>query len=164
MGGRGLGLILSRTYSAQAGNAAKLGAFGYGWSGSYSDYLTIEESGKEVTLTAGDGSTVPFTEASKGVYAAADWNQDLLTGSTEAGFTLTTPDQTKCEFSGDRQARKADHPTATKRRSATPKPANSESHRPGRPQITLAYNGEGLLEARKTQWGTWSNTPTKAKT
>jgi Domain of unknown function (DUF6531) len=60
VGGLGVGLDLVRSYSAQAAaKASSPGAFGYGWTNSFSDHLTSEESGSKLTLTQSDGSTVP---------------------------------------------------------------------------------------------------------
>ncbi|HEY8502812.1 MAG TPA: DUF6531 domain-containing protein, partial [Solirubrobacterales bacterium] len=101
IGGRGIGLYLTRTYSAQGAAAAtSAGSFGYGWSGSFGDRLTIEESGAKVTLTKGNGSTIPFTRTSGTVYAGPIWSQETLAGSPEAGYAFTTLDQTEYRFSG----------------------------------------------------------------
>ncbi|MGN6587986.1 MAG: DUF6531 domain-containing protein [Solirubrobacterales bacterium] len=52
IGGRGVGLNLTRTYSAQEAVAATSpGPFGYGWSGTFTAHLMIEEGGAKVTLT-----------------------------------------------------------------------------------------------------------------
>ena len=101
IGGRGIGLILTRTYSAQAAVAATSpGAFGYGWSGSFGDRLSIEESGAKVTLVKGNGSTVPFTRLSGTTYSGPAWSQEILAGSPETGYTFTTLGQTAYRFSG----------------------------------------------------------------
>ncbi|MET0557514.1 MAG: RHS repeat domain-containing protein [Solirubrobacterales bacterium] len=95
--GRGVGLRLSRTYSAQA--AAILGAFGYGWTNSFSDRLTLEEAGAKVKLTEEDGGVVNFTQ-SKGSWLPPAWSQYVLEGGSEIGYTLTFPSQVKYSFSG----------------------------------------------------------------
>lgn len=101
IGGRGIGLYLTRSYSAQTAAAAtSAGAFGYGWSGSFSDHLTLEEAGAKVTLTRGDGSTIPFTRVSGTTYSAPAWSQEILSGSPETGFTFMRTDQTELHFSG----------------------------------------------------------------
>ncbi len=100
IGGRGVGLELTRTYSAQAAaSASSPGAFGYGWTSSFSDHLSSEESGKKITLTQADGGTVTFMQ-SGGAWIAPAWSQDTLSGSAETGYTLTLPEQTKYKFSG----------------------------------------------------------------
>lgn len=155
IGGRGLGLLLARTYSAQA--AAKAGspdAFGYGWSNAYSDHLTSEEGGKQVTLTQGNGGTVPFTEASKGVYTPAAWSQDTLAGTSESGYTLITPGQTEYAFSGTGRLE-----SVTDRNGNQTTLGYSEAGRletitdPVGRKITLTYNGEGLVEEAKDPMG-----------
>jgi RHS repeat-associated protein len=101
IGGRGVGLSLARTYSAQAAAAASSpGAFGYGWSASFSDHLTVEEAGAKVTLTKSNGRTVPFTRTSGTAYAAPAWSRETLAGSPEAGYTFTALDRTVSRFSG----------------------------------------------------------------
>jgi RHS repeat-associated protein len=101
IGGRGVGLSLTRTYSAQAAAAATSpGAFGYGWSSTFTDHLTVEEAGAEATLTKGDGSTVPFTRTSGTSYAGPAWSRETLYGSPEAGYTFTALDRTTYRFSG----------------------------------------------------------------
>jgi RHS repeat-associated protein len=101
IGGRGVGLSLTRTYSAQAATVATSpGAFGYGWSATFGDLLTVEEAGAKVTLTKGDGSTVPFTRTSGTAYAPPAWSRETLTGSPEAGYTFSALDRTAYRFSG----------------------------------------------------------------
>ena len=154
IGGRGVGLDLIRTYDAQAAAAAgSAGAFGYGWSNSFSDHLVVEEEGKEVRLAQGDGGGVPFTESGKGAYTAPGWSQDTLNGSAEAGYTLTLPDQTEYAFSGsgrlesvtDRNGNETSLGYETGRLKTITDPA-------GR-QITLTYNGEGLVESAEDPMG-----------
>lgn len=41
VGGRGVGLDLARTYNSEAAAKGKKGAFGYGWSSSFSDHLEV---------------------------------------------------------------------------------------------------------------------------
>ena len=125
--GRGVPLDLTRTYSAQAAaEASSAGAFGYGWTGSFSEHLVVEEEGEAVTLLAGNGSTVPFTKIGEGAYSGPTWSQNTLSGSPEAGYTLTTADQTELAFSG-----------AGKLESATDRNGN---------KTTLAYDESGRLE------------------
>jgi RHS repeat-associated protein len=101
VGGRGVGLVLTRTYSAQAAVAATgPGAFGYGWSGSFGDSLSIAESGAKVTVVLGDGSTIPFTRVSGSTYSGPAWSQAVLQGSSEGGYALTGSNQIEMSFSG----------------------------------------------------------------
>jgi hypothetical protein len=48
IGGRGVGLALGRTYNSQAAAAGDKGVFGYGWSSSFSDHLTVEKASKKL--------------------------------------------------------------------------------------------------------------------
>jgi YD repeat-containing protein len=99
--GLGVPLDLTRTYSAQAAVAASSpGAFGYGWTGSFSDHLVIEGGGEKATLLGGDGKTTSFTKVSGTIYAGPAWSQNTLSGSPEAGYTLICADQTELVFSG----------------------------------------------------------------
>ncbi|MGN6276886.1 MAG: SMP-30/gluconolactonase/LRE family protein [Solirubrobacterales bacterium] len=99
--GRGVGLVLTRSYSAQAAAAATSpGPFGYGWTGSFTDHLTVEEGGAKVTVIRGSGQTTPFTRTSGTTYAAPAWSQAKLSGSPEAGYTFTTTAQAAYRFSG----------------------------------------------------------------
>ncbi|HEX7244806.1 MAG TPA: RHS repeat-associated core domain-containing protein [Solirubrobacterales bacterium] len=155
IGGMGVGLVLARTYSAQAAAAAgSMGSFGYGWSGSFSDRLTIEESGAKVTLTKADGSTIPFTKVSGTTYAGPAWSQETLSGSPEAGYTFTRADRVKLTFSGtgrlesvsDRNANKTTLSyNGTGQLTAITDPA-------GR-QIKFAYNGGGQVESAEDPMG-----------
>lgn len=155
IGGRGLGLSLTRTYSAQAAaKAGSPGAFGYGWSSSYSDHLASEEEGKKITLTQGDGGTVQFTEAGKGVYAPPIWSQDTLTGSSEAGYTLTTPDQTKYKFSASGRLESLTDRNGNETTLGYTEAGKLETITdPVGRKITLTYNGEGLVESAKDPMG-----------
>ena len=74
IGGRGVGLDLSRTYNSQAAAAGIHGALGYGWSSSFSDHLSIEVVEKRATLTQADGSTVVFAEGTGGIYTPPAWD------------------------------------------------------------------------------------------
>jgi len=101
VGGRGLGIDLIRSYSAQAAaTAASPGSFGYGWTGSFSDRLLVEGGGEAVTVIRTDGSTIPFTRTSGVSYSAPAWSQEALSGSPEAGYTFIATDQAHYRFSG----------------------------------------------------------------
>jgi RHS repeat-associated protein len=154
IGGRGVGLVLTRVYNAQAAVTAGFpGAFGYGWTNAFGDRLALEEGGKRVTMVDGSGGTVPFVEAGEGSYAGPAWSQDALSGSSESGFTLITPDQMKYRFSGsgrlesvtDRNGNETTLGYETGRLKTITDPASR--------QITLTYNGEGLVESAEDPMG-----------
>jgi RHS repeat-associated protein len=93
--GRGLPLLLSRTYNA--GAASQNGPFGYGWASSYTVSLTIQPG--TVTVNQEDGSTVTFT-ASGGVYSAPPRVLATLVRNGDGTFTFTrVQDQTYFTFS-----------------------------------------------------------------
>lgn len=153
IGGRGVGLDLTRIYSAQAAKAEKLGIFGYGWTNSFGDKLTSEESGAKQTLTEASGSTVTFTK-SGAAWLTPSWSRDALTGSTEAGFTLTLPSQTKEKFNGSGRLE-----SVTDRNGNVTTLAYNGSGKletitdPTDRKITLTYNAEGLVEKAKDPMG-----------
>jgi RHS repeat-associated protein len=126
IGGRGVGLGLTRTYNSQAAAAGVHGAFGYGWSGSFSDHLVPEPASHLATLVQADGSSVAFAEGSGETFTAPAWSQDVLSGSASLGYKLTLEDQTVYRFSG-----------AGRLESVTDRNGNA---------TTLAYNGAGELE------------------
>jgi RHS repeat-associated protein len=155
IGGLGVGLVLSRTYSAQAAaTAASPGAFGYGWTNSFADRLAFEEEGKRITVQRADGSTVPFTADGKGGFEPPPWSQDKLSGNSEAGYTYTSADQIKRHFapSGALQS-------VTDRNGNETTLFYSEAGRlktitdPAGREINLTYNGEGLVESAEDPMG-----------
>jgi RHS repeat-associated protein len=148
VGGRGIGLHLTRSYSAQdAAAASSPGPFGYGWTGTYGDALAIEGGGEAVTLVHGDGSTVPFTKASGTAYEPPAWSQATLSGSPEAGYVLTESDQTELRFSGagrlEAIADRNDNETTFAYESGRLKTVTD----PGGRQLTFAYDGGGQVES-----------------
>ncbi|HTD10160.1 MAG TPA: DUF6531 domain-containing protein [Solirubrobacteraceae bacterium] len=61
VGGRGLGLSLTRSYnSLRAPKQKEPGSFGYGWTGSYSAHLELSYEGREATVYQDNGSTATF--------------------------------------------------------------------------------------------------------
>ena len=86
IGGRGVGLDLTRNYSAQAARRGRAG-FRLRMDQLLRSRLAAKK-GAKVTLTEASGATVPFTRSGPS-YLAPGWSRDTLTGSAEAGFTLT---------------------------------------------------------------------------
>ena len=154
VGGRGAGLDLERTYNSQAAAEGAKSAFGYGWTSSFSDHLTVEGGSEKATLTQADGATVAFTE-SGGSFTAAAGSQDKLSGSAETGYTLTTADQTKWKFAGASGRLES----ITDRNGNATTLAYTEAGRletvtdPAGRKLTFAYNGEGLVESVKDPMG-----------
>jgi RHS repeat-associated protein len=149
IGGLGLGLLLTRTYSAQsAAVATSPGALGYGWVSSFSDRLAVEEGGAKVTVVRGDGATIPFTRTSGTAYAGPTWAKEKLSGSPEAGYTFTTVDQAQYRFSGAGRLQ-----SAADRNGNETALSYDEAGRlkvvtdPGGRQLTYAYNSGGQVES-----------------
>jgi len=93
--GRGFGLDFTRSYSSAAAlQPGPPGPFGYGWSGSYNAHLTV--SGSQVTVYAGNGSAVTFTQSGSTFSAQAGVLATLVqNGGT---YTLTQQDGTQLNF------------------------------------------------------------------
>ncbi len=155
IGGRG-GLALTRYYNSQAAVAAtEHGMFGYGWTSSFSDHLVVEKATKKATVVQAGGSIVPFTEGSGESFTGPTWSQDTLSGSAEAGYTLTLADQTKYKFSGSNGRLES---VTDRNGNATTLSYNEAGHLetitdPASRKITLKYNGEGLVESAKDPMG-----------
>jgi RHS repeat-associated protein len=155
VGGRGVGLNLTRYYNSQAGAEGAKSVFGYGWTSSFSDHLVVNKTSKVTTLYQANGSTVPFTEGTGGSFTAPAWTQDTLSGTEAAGYTVTLANQTKYKFAG----------SSGRLESVTDRDGNvttltySGSGRletitdPTSRKITLAYNSEGLVESAKDPLG-----------
>jgi RHS repeat-associated protein len=149
VGGRGVGLNLTRTYNSQAGAEGSKGAFGYGWTSSFSDHLVVNKTSKVTTLYQANGSTVPFTEGTGGSFTAPVWTQDTLSGTEGSGYTLTLASQAKYKFAG----------ASGRLESVTDRDGNATTLTyneagqlttitdPTSRKIKLAYNGEGLIES-----------------
>jgi RHS repeat-associated protein len=125
-GGRGLGLDLTRTYNSQvAATQASSGAFGYGWSSSYSDHLKIDTNQGTATVVAANGSTNVFTATPSGPYIAPSWVHSVLVHNSDGSYTYTLPSQRTLSF--DQNGR-----------------LQSESDRNGN-STSLSYDGSGHL-------------------
>jgi RHS repeat-associated protein len=155
IGGRGVGLSLIRFYSAQTAAAASSpGAFGYGWTSSFSDSLQVEGGGEAVTLTQSNGSMIPFKRESGAIYSAPRWSQDTLTGSPESGYLLTGSDQAQFRFSGSGRLesiadRSGNETTLSYDVSGRLKDVTDPAGR----QITYTYNANGQVESVEDPMG-----------
>jgi YD repeat-containing protein len=169
IGGRGLGLNLTRTYNSQAAQEGFKSVFGYGWTFPYSDHLTIEaieepvyEEGPEgeeiektvvhhfVTVVEENGNVVEFTEGSgSGEWMAPAGSPDVLTGSESAGFTLTLEDREVYKFAGSSgrlesiTERLGNTTTMTYNGGGQLEKVTDPSGR----SLKFAYNGEGLVKS-----------------
>jgi RHS repeat-associated protein len=153
VGGRGVGLDLTRTYNAQAASAGATGAFGAGWSNSFSDHLTVSQ-GKAVLYQA-NGSTVPFTEGKGESFTPPSWSQDSMSGSTVNGYSVVLANQIKYQFEGSTgKLRSVTDRNGNQTKLAYNKGGQIETITdPDGRKITLTYNGEGLIESAKDPMG-----------
>ncbi len=145
----GLGLLLTRTYSAQSAAAATTpGAFGYGWVSSFSDHLGVEEGGAKVTVVRGDGATIPFTRTSGTAYAGPSWAKETLSGSPEAGYIFTSADQAQYHFSGTGRLQGASDRNGNESTLSYDEAGRLKTVTdPGGRQLTFAYNPGGQVES-----------------
>jgi RHS repeat-associated protein len=151
--GRGVGLNLTRYYNAQAAAKGEHGAFGYGWSNTFSDHLVYNEGAKTATVVQANGSAVAFSQAGSAWQTPA-WTQDKLTGNSSEGYTLTLADQTVYKFSAAGQLESvADRNGNTTSLSYNEKGQLATITDPSGRTIKLAYNGEGLVETATDPMG-----------
>ena len=154
VGGLGIGLILTRTYSARGAAAASTpGAFGYGWTHSFGDRLVSEESGKKATFIAADGTRATFT-GGPGAFSPPAWSQQTLSGNAETGYLLTQADQTELAFSGSGRLESV----TDRNGNATTLSYNGLGQLtvvadPAGREMKLAYNGGGQVESVKDPMG-----------
>jgi len=155
VGGRGLGLDVTRTYNSQAAAMGQHGAFGYGWSSSFSDHLGIDKEDGRATLYQANGSTVSFTEGTGGSFTAPAWTQDALSGTEGTGYTLTLANEVKYAFAGASGRLES----VTDRNGNTTALAYNGAGRletvtdPVGRKLTFAYNSEGTIESVKDPMG-----------
>ncbi len=155
IGGRGVGLSMTRYYNSQAAAEGAKGTFGYGWTSSFSDHLSVNKTSKVATLYQANGSTVLFAEGTGGAFTAPVWTQDTLSGTPEAGYTLTLASQIRYKFAGSSGRLES----VTDRNGNATTMTYNEAGRleaitdPTSRKITFAYNGEGLVESAKDPMG-----------
>jgi RHS repeat-associated protein len=94
MPGRGMPVVLSRTYNAQSGQP---GPFGIGWTHSYNVSLN-ERSDGVVIVTRGDGAQHLFDPSGGAYIARIPGVFDVLAKNADGSFVLTAKDQTQQHF------------------------------------------------------------------
>jgi RHS repeat-associated protein len=149
IGGRGVGLDLTRTYNSQAAAEGIKGAFGYGWTSSFSGHLVVNKTSKVTTLDQANGGTVPFIEEGGGLFKAPVWTQDTLSGTEGTGYTLTLANQVKYKFAGSGGRLES---VTDRNGNATTLTYNGSGQLttitdPVSRTIKLTYNGEGFVES-----------------
>lgn len=121
---RGPALALTRTYNSQAAAQGETGPFGAGWSNSFSDHLTLDQTAGTATVTQANGSTADFTSSGSS-FVPASWVHATLVQNSDGTYTYTLADQTSFHFdSSGRLISEADR--------------NGEA-------ITVGYNANGQL-------------------
>lgn len=98
--GRGIPLLFSRTYNAQA--AGQQGPFGYGWTDSYNLALSSDSSGN-VTIQQEDGSTVTFAPNGSNGYSAPPRVLATLVKNSDGSYTFIRANQSQYLFNSNGQ-------------------------------------------------------------
>jgi RHS repeat-associated protein len=151
VGGRGVPLALTRTYNAQSAvTQSSPGPFGYGWSSSFSDHLTINSEAGTVTVVQANGSTVAFTGTPgvPGELLAPKWAQAKLVLNSDGTYLYTLPSQETFHFDASgRLLSEADRSgnTTTMNRNSEGR-LESITDAAGR-KLTLSYDSEGQVES-----------------
>jgi RHS repeat-associated protein len=153
VGGRGVGLDLTRTYNSQAAAEGVTGIFGHGWSSSFTDHVIAEK--EAATVDSGSGGTVTFAQRKGGEFVAPNWTQAKLTGSSTVGYSLILENQVKYQFEGSTgRLQSLTDRNGNRTTLAYNKAGQLETITdPAGRKITLAYNGEGLVESAKDPMG-----------
>jgi RHS repeat-associated protein len=143
-GGRGVGLGLTRSYNSIAAAAGETGAFGYGWSFSFGESLSVA-SGGDVTVRHDDGSTATFTPIGDGKYAAAGWVQSELVKRSDGSYAYTLPDQRVMSFTSSGRLDWVEDRNANRTTLAYSSGQLSTITAPGGRSIALEHNGDGTI-------------------
>jgi YD repeat-containing protein len=161
VGGRGLGLNVTRTYNSQmASKQAYHGPFGFGWSGSYRAHIieTIEGVDTFVTFATvyqGNGSAVVFEHNGLGskYHPVSPLTQGTLV--YESGtYVYTLPNQTKQDFnSKGRLLSETDRNGNTTTMKYNPEGQLESVSDPSGRQLTFSYNSEDEVTSVKDPMG-----------
>ncbi len=152
-GGRGPSLELTRYYSSRlAAKASSAGAFGYGWTSTYSANLVVDEAAETATVHNDNGSTALFYLV-EGKYQAAPWIQAKL-AKEGANYIYTLPDQLKLTFNSLGQLTKEvdRHGNAITLAYNVKSQLETATDGAGR-KLTFAYNAGGQVESVKDPMG-----------
>lgn len=152
VGGLGMGLTLTRTYSAQAAVSAELpGPFGYGWHTSFTDRLLLE--GAKATVVKADGSTIPF-EKSEGEFVSPVWSEATLVADPEGGYVFKDIDQVAYRLSeGGKLVAVTDRNGNATLLSYDEAGQLETIEDPAGRQLNLAYDESGLVSAAEDPMG-----------
>jgi YD repeat-containing protein len=151
--GRGPPLELTRYYNSQLAATAKSpGAFGYGWTSTFSANLTVDEQAETATVRNDSGSTVVFYLVG-GAYKTAPWVQAKLAKEV-TNYVYTLPSQTKLLFNSSGQLTKVTdrHGNAITLAYNAKSQLETATDGAGR-KLTFAYNAGGQVESVKDPMG-----------
>ena len=161
VGGRGLGLNVTRTYNSQmAVKQATHGQFGFGWSGPYSAHIggvteCVHQFACAFPVYLNNGSAVAFEPSyGSGAFVAANPLTQATLVKESGTYVFTSPDQTKLDFNSTGQLTSE----ADRNGNTTTMKYNSEGQLesvsdPSGRKITFAYNSEGEVESVKDPMG-----------
>jgi RHS repeat-associated protein len=154
VGGRGPGLKLTRTYNSQlAAKQGSPGAFGFGWTGSYSAHMEGSEETGRAVIYQDDGSTVRFVLYNGRWLPLGPLVQATL-AKEGSGYVYTLPNETALHFNSSGQLTSEvdrNGNSVTMSRNAEGR-LESVADGAGR-KLSFAYNGEGLMESVKDPMG-----------
>jgi YD repeat-containing protein len=154
IGGRGPGLRVVRSYSAKAAaEASEAGAWGFGWSGSYSAHLVVNEKEGTATVYQDNASTVIFYKSGE-TYTQGGWTEARLVKEAGGSYVYTLPDQSKLEFNSEGKLTKEterDGNSNTLTYNVSKQLEKVED--PAKRALTFKYNAEGLVESVKDPLG-----------
>jgi RHS repeat-associated protein len=157
VGGRGLGLKLTRTYNDQAAvTQPSPGRFGYGWSSSFSDHVVLNAEQKLLTVAQATGSVVIFsgTPGSVGEFSAPPQAQAKLSFNSEKVYVYTLPTQEVFDFNEEgRLINETDRNGNTTSFTYNGLGQLETVTDPAGRKLTFAYNGEGEVESVKDPMG-----------
>lgn len=149
----GIPVVLQRTYNSLDSN---LGVLGRGWSFSFGQRLELE-SATSAIFVSDEGQRVRFTKSGGSWSGAA--NVTAAMAQDSAGYTITSRDQTRFRFSNAGQLtwiKDRNDEGVQITRDAQGRVTQIAN---GGRQLTLAYNGQGLLatatlpDSRTVQYG-----------
>ncbi len=157
VGGRGIPLVLTRSYNSQAAaSEAGPGPFGYGWSATFTDHIAVNSVRGTATVYQAGGSAVTFTGAvaSTGELTAPRWAQARLVVNADGSFTYILPNQTTEHFDATGRLltetdRNGNATTVAYNGSGLPETVTDASGR----KLTLAYNAGGQVESARDPMG-----------
>jgi RHS repeat-associated protein len=152
-GGRGPALELTRYYNSRLAAGLKTpGAFGYGWTSTYSASLVVDEVAETATVRNDNGSTAVFYLI-EGKYLAAPWVQAKL-AKEGTDYIYTLPNQLKLTFNSmGRLTKETDrHGNAITLAYNVKNQLETATDGAGR-KLTFAYNAGGQVESVKDPMG-----------